>query len=120
MPRRAASIGISTSAGRCARAINVAKIQTAAGPVYAAFFGDASAYVWAVDAATGKQLWKTKVDDFPVARMTSSPVFYDGKLYVGVASGEEAAGSVPTYECCKFRGSLVALDAATGKQIWKT
>jgi len=85
-----------------------------------AFFGDGAAFVWAVDAATGKQLWKTKVDDFPVARMTSSPVFYDGKLYVGVASGEEAAGSVPTYECCRFRGSLVALDAATGKQIWKT
>ena len=85
-----------------------------------AFFGDGSAFVWAVDAATGKQLWKTKVDDFPVARMTSSPVFYDGKLYVGVASGEEAAGSVPSYQCCKFRGSVVALDAATGKQIWKT
>jgi polyvinyl alcohol dehydrogenase (cytochrome) len=85
-----------------------------------AFFGDGAAFVWAVDAATGKQLWKTKVDDFPVARMTSSPVFYEGKLYVGVASGEEAAGSVPAYECCKFRGSLVALDAVTGKQIWKT
>ncbi len=26
----------------------------------------------------------------------------------------------PTYECCKFRGSIVALDAITGKQIWKT
>jgi polyvinyl alcohol dehydrogenase (cytochrome) len=102
--------------GQVRAAINIAKI----GSTYAAFFGDASAYVWAVDAATGKQLWKTKVDDFPVARMTSSPVFYDGKLYVGVASGEEATGSVPSYECCKFRGSVVALDAATGKQIWKT
>ena len=27
---------------------------------------------------------------------------------------------MPTYECCKFRGSIVALDAATGKQVWKT
>jgi polyvinyl alcohol dehydrogenase (cytochrome) len=27
---------------------------------------------------------------------------------------------VPTYECCKFRGSVVALDATTGKQVWKT
>ena len=27
---------------------------------------------------------------------------------------------MPTYECCKFRGSVVALDAATGKQVWKT
>jgi polyvinyl alcohol dehydrogenase (cytochrome) len=97
-------------------AISIAKI----GSVYAAFFGDAKANAWAVDVATGKQLWKTRVDDYPVARITGSPVFYDGKLYVPVASGEEATGGVPTYECCKFRGSLVALDAATGKQVWKT
>ena len=60
------------------------------------------------------------MDDFPVARVSGSPTLYDGKLYVPVASGEEASGAVPTYECCKFRGSIVALDAATGKQVWKT
>ncbi len=97
-------------------AISIGKVGSAA----VAFFGDARANAWAVDAATGKQLWKTKVDDYPAARITGSPVFYDGKLFVPVASGEEAAGSVPAYECCKFRGSLVALDASTGKQIWKT
>jgi polyvinyl alcohol dehydrogenase (cytochrome) len=47
-------------------------------------------------------------------------VLHNGRLYVGVASGEETAGAVPDYECCRFRGSLVALNAATGKQIWKT
>src|SRR5580658_3606015 len=97
-------------------AVSIGKV----GPIVAAFFGDARANAWAVDAATGKQLWKTKVDDYPVARITGSPVFYDGKLFVPVASGEEAAGAVPAYECCKFRGSLVALDASTGRQIWKT
>jgi polyvinyl alcohol dehydrogenase (cytochrome) len=97
-------------------AITVAKV----GSGYTAFFGDGKANAWAVDAASGKQIWKTRVDDFAVARLTGSPVFYDGRLYVPVASGEEAAGSVPAYECCKFRGSVVALDAATGKQIWKT
>ena len=56
----------------------------------------------------------------PVARITGSPTFYDGRLYVPVASGEEGAGAAPTYECCKFRGSVVALDAATGKTVWKT
>ena len=45
---------------------------------------------------------------------------YPGRLYVGVASGEEAAGAAPGYECCRFRGSLVALDAATGAIVWKT
>jgi len=97
-------------------AITVAKV----GAGYTAFFGDGKATAWAVDAATGKVIWKTKVDDFPVARLTGSPVYYNGTLFVPVASGEEAAGSVPAYECCRFRGSLVALDAATGKQIWKT
>jgi polyvinyl alcohol dehydrogenase (cytochrome) len=101
-------------------AITVAQIESASGSVNAAFFGDGKGHAWAVDAATGKQLWKKQVDDYPVARLTGSPAFYEGKLFVPVASGEEAAGAVPTYECCRFRGSLVALDAATGKQIWKT
>ena len=97
-------------------AISVARV----GNREIAMFGDGAANAYAVDAATGKQLWKTKVDDFPSARITGSPVYHNSRLYVPVASGEEGAGASPDYECCKFRGSLVALDAATGKQIWKT
>ena len=85
-----------------------------------AFFGDMAANVFALDASTGQLIWRTKVDDFHVARVSGSPTFHDGRLYVPVASGEEGAAAVPTYECCRFRGSVVALDAATGKQIWKT
>jgi polyvinyl alcohol dehydrogenase (cytochrome) len=47
-------------------------------------------------------------------------VLHAGRLYVPVASGEEGAGAAPSYECCRFRGSIVALDAATGRQVWKT
>jgi polyvinyl alcohol dehydrogenase (cytochrome) len=101
-------------------AVSIGRIATGQGARYAAFFGDGKGNAWALDATTGKELWKTHVDDFPVARLTGSPVFYQGRLYVPVASGEEAAGSVPSYECCKFRGSIVALDAASGKQVWKT
>jgi len=90
------------------------------GNSYIVFFGDARAYVHALDAASGKLLWKTKVDDYPLAGITSSPVVYNGRLYVGVRSGEEIAGSSPNYECCRFRGSVVALDAATGKVAWKS
>jgi polyvinyl alcohol dehydrogenase (cytochrome) len=43
-----------------------------------------------------------------------------GRIYVGTASGEEASGALPSYECCRFRGSIVALDASTGRQAWKT
>ena len=101
-------------------AVSIGRVQTAAGPRVLAFFGDGAAFTHAVDAATGELVWKVKVDDFPTARISSSPTFYNGRLYVGVASGEEASGAVPTYECCKFRGNLVSLDAATGQRVWKT
>lgn len=101
-------------------AITIGRIDTAAGPRYAAFVGDRVANMYALDAGTGKVLWNAKVDDHPLGRVTASPTLYNGRLYVGIASGEETAGSGPDYECCRFRGSLVALDAATGKQLWKT
>ncbi len=85
-----------------------------------AYFGDTRSYVHAVDAATGKALWKVQVEDHPSSRITGAPSFYNGRLYVPVSSIEEASAMVPAYECCKFRGSVVALDGASGKQIWKT
>jgi polyvinyl alcohol dehydrogenase (cytochrome) len=101
-------------------AISIGRIDAQPGSRYAAFFADAGANAYALDALTGKLLWKTKVERFPVARITGSPTLHGGRLYVPVASSEEGAGSSPTYECCRFRGSVVALEAATGKQIWKT
>lgn len=90
------------------------------GGKFAAYFGDMQGNVYAVDAATGALLWKVKVDDHPSARITAALKYHDGRLYVPVTSTEEIAGEVATYECCKFRGSVVALDAASGKQLWKT
>ena len=66
-------------------------------------------------------VWKTRVDDFPITRISGSPTFYNGRLYVpGRVRRRSAPARSPTYECCHFRGSVVALDAATGKQLWKT
>ena len=101
-------------------AVSVGHIEANGRSRSAAFIGDRAANVYAVDADTGELLWKTTVDTHPVARVTGSPVFHNGRLYVPVASGEEGAGAISSYECCRFRGSLVALDAATGEQIWKT
>jgi polyvinyl alcohol dehydrogenase (cytochrome) len=86
----------------------------------ALFFGDGAANAYAVDFATGKLLWKTHVEDHYAAMTTPIPNLYQGVLYFGVSSVEEVTGAMPTYECCTFRGSVVALDARTGKQIWKT
>jgi polyvinyl alcohol dehydrogenase (cytochrome) len=101
-------------------AITVARIETKGAARYAAFIGDRAGNVYAVDAATGTQIWKSHLDDHAFARVTASPTYYNGRLYVGIASGEETAGSTADYECCTFRGSLVALDAATGSRVWKT
>ena len=87
---------------------------------YVAYFGDIRAFTHAVDASTGAPLWKVKVEDHPGARVTGAPAFFDGKLYVPVSSIEEGLAQSPQYECCKFRGSVVALDGGSGKQIWKT
>ena len=68
----------------------------------------------------GTLLWKLKVDDHASARVTGAPSYANGRVYVPVSSIEEVAGARPNYPCCTFRGSVVALDAATGKQIWKS
>ena len=85
------------------------------------YFGDFSANVYALDAATGTLLWSTKIDDSPYARVTGSPALYRDRLYVPISGlGEEVIGSTVGYECCKFRGSVVALEVASGKILWKT
>jgi polyvinyl alcohol dehydrogenase (cytochrome) len=99
-------------------AITIARLEGTERHV--AFVGDRAANVYALDASTGVMIWKSHVDGHPFARVTASPTFHNGRLYVGVASGEETAGAVAEYECCTFRGSLVVLDAWTGSQIWKT
>jgi polyvinyl alcohol dehydrogenase (cytochrome) len=85
-----------------------------------AYFGDVKANAYALDAVTGKLLWKVKLDDHPVARIVGSPSFYNGRLYVPMSSIEEASAMSPGYECCKFRGSVSALDGETGKVLWKS
>ncbi len=87
---------------------------------YSAYFGDNSAFAYAVDAFTGEKLWSRKVEEHAVARITGQMRLYDGKLFVPMAYYEETMGTSTNYECCTFRGSLTALDPKTGAVIWKT
>lgn len=101
-------------------AISIGPIAAAGSTRYAIYFGDIKANVYAVDAENGALLWTKEADPHPLARITGAPALSGGRLYVPVASLEEVAGGNPTYECCTFRGSIVAYDAATGRQIWKS
>jgi len=85
-----------------------------------AYFGDQRANAYAVDAQTGALVWKRSVETFPGATITGAPSLADGTLYVVTSSAEEVLGANPKYECCKFRGSISALNAATGEVRWKS
>ena len=90
------------------------------GDGWAAYFGDFGANVYAIDALTGKILWTTKVDQHPAAVITGAPTLVGTTLFVPLSSYEEVMGAKPSYPCCSFRGSIVALDSSTGKVLWKT
>ncbi len=106
--------------GSVRTAISVARSKT--GGRYIAYFGDLRATAYAVDASSGALIWKLKLDNHPYARITGSPIYYNGRLFVPMASFEEESGVDPksSYECCTFRGSLAALDGETGRQLWKS
>jgi len=109
------------NAGAAVRAaICVGPLPSGSPARVALYFGDEKSTVQSLDAATGKLLWKTKIEDHLLSRITGSPVLYRNRLYVPVSSFEETAGRDSKYECCKFRGSIVALDAYTGKVVWKS
>ena len=74
------------------------------------YFASQAAVLIALDAKTGKEIWSTTVDDNKKAYyMTGAPLIADGKVIVGVSGGEWG-----------IRGSVVAFDLDTGKEIWRT
>ncbi len=89
-------------------------------PRFAAYFADQSRHVYAIDAETGALIWKSDVDNQSGVQMTGSLTLYEGRLYVPLSSAEEAMAVNDAYECCKFRGALAAVDALSGKVLWKT
>ena len=88
--------------------------------VPAIFFGDRSAVMYALNAESGELLWKTRPVEHLLASATATPQFYKGVIYQGFSSIEEALVADPNAVCCSFRGSVVALDAATGRTIWQS
>jgi len=85
-----------------------------------AYFGDVKGNVYAVNLLDGTLAWKARVDTHPAAIITGTPTLYRGTLFVPVSSTEEAFATSPGYACCNFRGSLVAYDARSGVEKWRT
>lgn len=83
------------------------------------YFGDLLGKVHALDAMTGKELWAERLSDHADATITGTPTLGGGLLYVPVSSLEVVQAGDPKYACCTFRGSVVAVDPATGKEVWR-
>lgn len=84
------------------------------------FFGDGAGNAYRLDAATGQLVWKARADTHATAMIAGTPVLHEGRLYVPVASMEWVAAADPDHECCTFKGSVAALDAATGQRVWQS
>jgi len=69
---------------------------------------------------TGAPVWSTQLDSHAAAIVTQSATVFDGRVYVGVASQEEALAALKPGYVLSFRGSMLALDLATGAILWKT
>lgn len=72
------------------------------------------AKVFAVNRHTGALDWVTQVDTDSEAVITGAPTIWHGVAYLGISSKGEV-GPPDT-----FRGAVIALDAATGRLLWKT
>ena len=74
------------------------------------FVGRLDAHVVALDAKTGKELWKTQIVDYTQGSViTSPPVVAKNVVITGFGGGEYGV-----------RGAIVGLDASTGKELWRT
>ena len=63
----------------------------------------------AVDAKTGKEVWRTKMDNLKTgATMTMAPLVVGNKVFVGNSGGEMGA-----------QGWIAAIDVDTGKELWR-
>jgi lanthanide-dependent methanol dehydrogenase len=73
------------------------------------YFNTLDGQTAAVDAKTGKEIWKVKIGDIKIGEtITMAPLVVKGKVLVGNSGGEYGV-----------RGWLIALDAETGRTAWK-
>jgi len=73
------------------------------------FVGQLDANVVALDIRTGREVWRTPIENWRDGySITSAPLYFDGIVYSGISGGELG-----------IRGRLTALDAKTGKILWR-
>jgi polyvinyl alcohol dehydrogenase (cytochrome) len=90
------------------------------GKNHALLFADLTGWYYAIEAETGRLLWKKRPEEHEATRLTGASIVHDGIVYVPAASWEETRSLNPEYQCCTFRGSITALRLSNGETVWKS
>ena len=97
--------------GGCIRTVGVAGTATVASVTIGGtrtsvvFVGGGRANFYALNAANGKTIWRTPLGVSPSQFIWSSPIFYHGSVYIGLASFAD---------CPTVQGQLIQMNARTG------
>lgn len=74
------------------------------------YFSDKSGNVFAVEAETGRTVWEAQIG----GQVVASPVVHEGTVFIASA-GQINNGTADSAR----RGTLIALDAETGDELWR-
>jgi polyvinyl alcohol dehydrogenase (cytochrome) len=100
--------------------VRTALVAVPNGNMHVLVFTDLTGWAYGLEAETGLLLWKKKPEPHESTRLTGSAAVRNGVVFIPAASWEETRAGNPEYPCCTFRGSVTALRAKDGTQVWKT
>lgn len=85
------------------------------------YVADERARLHAIDPYSGESLWVRSgaLDEGMHTRLTGAPVVFESRLYLPVSASGVQRGALDAHECCDGRGGVIALDAASGEEIWR-
>ena len=82
------------------------------------FFGDFDGTVYSISATNGRLNWLVELPDHEALTITGTPTLFNDVLYVPLSSREWVTAADPAYQCCSFRGGVVALNIDDGSRKW--
>ena len=83
------------------------------------YFGDFEGRIYRLNAKTGEQVWISRVNDHRATTITGSISIYGDDIFIPLSSVEILKAIAPKYECCTFRGGVVAMNKFSGEIKWK-
>ena len=82
------------------------------------FAGDYEGNVYKINPYNGEKIWVKSLRYHPRVILTGSLRVDNDIIYVPLSSREWADGADPEYQCCSFRGGIMALDVSGGNELW--